>query len=272
MRDGGWQKGGKSDAKGPTRPVGGGRPPSAPRRSPQELLALKIEEVQRAGLPLNLAREVALGRRDLNEVLKKMAQVDEVARLMSKHDIDKALATQVVLGKVNLDAVLRRRRIAAHINDNRGRDALVEACAGGEWVLGIHGRELLRCRLLAVRPYEIVVADVERGEERVIHKTAVKFLATTEVWAKARKAMVWDTERKKREVEPILRPQDRYGCSNGRLGESWADAATVRVTLAEGERFVGQVASVARWDFGLATRGGTVFILRHALADFGDQD
>jgi hypothetical protein len=268
MRDGGWRKGG-----GQGSGAGGRQPPPAPRKSPEELLREKIAGIQRsAGLSPAMAREVALGRADLNDVLKRMAQADEVVRLMQNHAFDKALASQVAMGLVDLQAVLERRRIAAHVAEHRGRDVFQTALGGGEQVIGIHGRELVRGTVGENRPYEVVVADAERGADRLLHKTAIKFVATSAVWAKARKSMTWDNERKRLEVSPILRPQDRYGCSNGRLGEAWARARPVRILLVEGEIFVGQVAWVARWDFGLETRGGPVAILRHALADFANQD
>ncbi len=269
MRDGNRQNDGRGGAR--PKPPGIRRPPS-PKRSPAEILALRIAELQRtAGLPAALARVVAAGRVDLNEVLTRLARVDEVARLMSVHKLDKALASQVAMGLVDLERVLSRRRMAAHIAEFRERDALVEAIGAGEQVLGLHGREVFRGRVTEVRPYEVVVVDTAGGDERVIHKTAVKFLATAEAWQKARKAMTWDAERKRAEVQPILRPQDRFGCSNTRLGEAWVGAVPVRLTLLEGEVFVGKVSWVARWDFGLATRGATVVILRHALANFGDE-
>lgn len=273
MRDGGWQGGGKGASRPDPRSMGGRRPVQAPRRSPQELLAERIAHLQAsAGLPLDLAREVAAGRAELNDVLKKMAQADEVERLIAHHGIDKALAWQVVMGLIDLQKVLTRRRIAAHLAEFRGRDALAEAVGGAEVVLGVHGRQVTRGRVVAIRPYEIVFALAEGGEEQLLHKTTVKYLAQADVWQKARKAMTWDDARKRADVGPILRPQDRFGCSNTRLGEAWAGGAAVRLTLLEGEIFVGQVSWVSRWDFGLATRGGTVVVLRHALAEFGDQD
>ncbi len=273
MRQGGWQGGGRvAPGSGPRNP-GRASPPQLPRCTLQELLAERIAGLQAsAGLPLDLAREVASGRAELNDVLKKMAQADEVERLIQQQHVDRALAWQVVMGLVDLQKVLTRRRIAAHIAEHRSRDSVAEAVGAGEMVVGVHGRQVLRGRVVACRPYEIGFSVAETGEERVLHKTTVKYLASADVWGKARKAMTWNDERKRQEIGPILRPQDRFGCSNSRLGEAWAGAGQVRLTLLEGEVFVGQVAWVARWDIGLTTRGGTISVLRHALAEFGDQD
>jgi sRNA-binding regulator protein Hfq len=226
-----------------------------------------------AGIPMDLAKQVALGRLDLNEVLKQLAFRDEVAALMARHGLDRALATQVTLGQADLEKVLRRKRVDAQLAANRERDILESAKGSGhELVLGVHGRQLLHARVLATTPYEVAYHDLELGTDGTVHKTRLKFAAEAAAWPKARKAMTWDAARKARVVEPILRPQDRFGCSNRRLGEALDRKLEVTVTLLEGEIFVGHIAWVARWEFGLHTKGGDVSIFRHAIDDFvGDQ-
>jgi len=216
---------------------------------------------------------VAQGRVDLNDVLKKLAQRDEVTGLMARHGLDRALATQIALGQADLERVLRRKRVDAELATHRDRDVLESAKAGGtELVLGLHGRQLVHARILETTPYELRYLDVEAKAEATVHKTRLKFAADAHAWQKARKAMTWDSARKARAVEPIVRPQDRYGCSNRRLGEAWERKVEVTVTLLEGEVFVGLVGWVARWEFGLHTKGGDIAIFRHAIDDFvGDQ-
>ncbi|MSQ02341.1 MAG: hypothetical protein EXR71_10705 [Myxococcales bacterium] len=237
-----------------------------------DAIALRAAEIHKtAGVPLEVARLVALGRLDLNEAVKKMAFVDEVSGLMARHGLDRALATQVALGHARLEPVLAKRRIDAHLDANRGRDVFVSAVASqAEQVLGLYGRRLVRAVVLSDNTYEIVVRDAESGAVSTVHKTAVKFVADASSWPKARKAMTWDPLRKARELQPILAPQKRFGCSNRRLGEVWDKQAEATITLVEGEVFEGTVAWVARWELGLHTKGGDIAVLRHALDDFRD--
>lgn len=234
----------------------------------------RAEELHKtAGIPLDLAKQVAQGRLDLNDVLKQLAFRDEVTALMARHSLDRALATQVALGQADLEKVLRRKRVDAELAAHRDRDVLEAAkAAGTELVLGVHGRQLVHAKILSTSSYEVVYRDTESGAEVTLHKTRLKFAADAAVWPKARKAMTWDSVRKARAIEPILRPQDRFGCSNRRLGDVWDRKLEVTVTLLEGEVFVGHVGWVARWEFGLHTKGGDVSIFRHAIDDFvGDQ-
>lgn len=253
----------------PTGPTPGerGRKLSGP-----EVLARKIQHIQvTTGVPLEVARLVALGRLDLNEAIKRMAFADEVTSLITRHGLDRALATQVALGHADLDRALRKRRVAAFIAAGRGRDVLEAAAASGvELVVGVHGRLLLRVRVAKCEPYEIHGINLDNNEAVLLHKTRLKFACEAARWQKARKAMVWDSDRKARTVEPILRPQERFACSNGRLGEVLDRQAEVTVTLVEGEVFVGPLAWVGRWEVGLRTKGGDVVIFRHAIDDLRD--
>lgn len=244
-----------------------GRGPAGKRPDP---LAARVAELQRTtGVPAEVARLVAQGRLDLNEALKRMAFVDQVNATMARHGLDRALATQVALGHADLERVLRKRRVDEHLDAHRDRDAFAGALASGrEQVFGLHGRALVHGRVLADEPYEIELFDLESQAATRLHKTQVKFVCDAGVWPKARKAMTWDSVRKARAVTPILRPQQRFGCSNRRLGEAWDKKGEVVVTLVEGEIFTGTIAWVARWELGLHTKGGDIAILRHALDDF----
>jgi len=216
-----------------------------------------------------VAKAVAQGRLDLNEALKRMAFADEVNALMARHGLERALATQVAMGHAELDRVLRKRRIETHLHDNRERDVFVSSArSGAPQVVGVYGRVLLNVKVLADGPYEVQVRDLDKGEDVALHKTQVKFVCDAQVWSKARKAMTWDAVRKARQVSPILRPQQRFGCSNRRLGEAWDNKGEVVVTLAEGEVFTGTIAWIGRWELGLRTKGGDIALLRHAFDDF----
>lgn len=220
-------------------------------------------------MPLEVARLVAQGRLDLNEALKRMAFMDQVTSTMARHGLDRALATQVALGHADLERVLRKRRVDEHLETSRDRDVFAAALkSGAEQVIGVHGRQLVRGRVVGDEPYEVEVVDLDQNATVRLHKTHIKFVCEGSSWPKARKAMTWDAVRKARAVEPILRPQQRFGCSNRRLGEAWDKKGEVTITLVEGEVFTGALAWVARWELGLHTKGGHIVILRHALDDF----
>ncbi len=267
-RDHGRGPGGKGQGGGGHGGSPGRSGPSGPQVDPTRAKAEQI--VKTTGVPLDVAMRVAQGRLDLNEAIKHMAQRDEIEGLMSRHGLERALATQIALGQADLQLVLRRRRVDAHLAEHRNRDVLDAAAGSGvELTIGVHGRQLRRVKVLATRAYEIEVLDLETGANELIHKTRIKFACDAQGWQKARKSMTWDDRRKARTAEPVMRPQDRYGCSNRRLGEACDQKADVVAVTLEGESFAGQVSYVARWEFGVRTKAGTdVVIFRHALDDF----
>jgi hypothetical protein len=225
---------------------------------------------KRTGVPPHVALRVVRGELELNDALKQLALQDEVTALVARHSIERALAMQVALGHANLEQVLRRRRVEAHLDEHQAQDFLNRAAlAGTELVLGVYGRQLLRVRVLSQSAYEVQLMDLESKTTLAVHKTRIKFACDAQGWQKGRKAMTWDAERKAQTREPILKPQERFGCSNRRLGEVWDAKCEVVAVCVEGECFQGQVSYVARWEFGLRTKSGAeVVLFRHALADF----
>lgn len=225
--------------------------------------------VRSAGISVELAREVAAGTLDLNDVIKRMAFNDEVESLITRHDLNRALATQVALGHIELDLVLSRRRIAAHATEHRSRSILEEAQRTGREVsLGLHGHKTLRGKVLAVEQYEIVVRDSDSGKEERFHKLRVKYAFDAADFKRVKKALSYDKPRRDRVIEPVVRPQDRYACSDRRLGVAWDRKTHVSAVTLEGEVFSGEIAWVARYEFAIRTRqGAEVVIFRHALDD-----
>lgn len=228
----------------------------------------KAENIAKSsGLPLPMARQVAVGSLDLNEAIKRLAFQDEVNGLIQRHGFNRALATQIALGQVSKEAMLARRRVDEHLAAYRDHTFFEDALKGGlEITLGVMGRKILRARIRAVEKYEVVVMDLDASAESTFHKLQIKYAYNPTDAKKVRKAMVWDKLRKERVVEPQARPQDRYACSDRRLGLAMDAKTEVEATLIEGEVFSGQIGWVARYEFGLRTRqGGEVVICRHAL-------
>jgi len=259
---------GQDTRGGPRRGPPGRADSRAPKR--EDPYARKAADIaQNTGLPIEAARQVAAGRADLNELLKRMAFQDEVTALMGRHELNRALATQIVLGQANLEQVLIRRRVEAQLVVNRGRSVLDEAVAAArEVTLGVHGHKHLRGRVQAVEKYDVVFVESEGGAEHRIHKLQLKFAYTSEDHKKVRKGMDFDKARREATVDPIARPQDRYACSDRRLGIALDRKAHVTAVTLEGECFTGEIAWVARYEFAVRTRaGGEVVVFRHALAE-----
>lgn len=270
--------------RGPGRDGWGRKPPGrddrrgAPKdaRGPrkEDPLARRAAEIAKnTGLTVEAARQVAAGRADLNELLKRMAFQDEVQRLMTRHELNRALATQIVLGQANLEHVLARRRVEAHLAANRERTVLELAQADGrELTLGVHGHKQIRARIRAVERYEIVLVDSETGGESRLHKLQIKYAYAPDDHKKVRKGLDYDKARRDAVVEPVARPQDRYACSDRRLGAALDRKLPVTAVTLEGECFTGEIAWVSRYEFGVRTKaGGEVVVFRHALADLREQ-
>lgn len=224
--------------------------------------------VRETGIPQNLAHQVALGNLTLNEVLHRMALRDKVDGLIKRHGLPKSLATQIALGQADLNAVLRKRRQADHLENNRQRSVLVEAAESGEPMLvGLHGKRTLRGVVDGVDRYEFRFTD-EAGEAHVVHKLQAKYACSGGMAKHVRNQIKRDKARKE-PVEPIWKPQDRYGCSDRRLFGLLDDEAPAQVTTLEGEIFTGRVEWMGRWEFGmvLKKKGAQVVLFRHALAD-----
>ena len=252
-------------------------PNRGPRRDPRadrdsaakvELRRAAAALTKEAGLPTNLAHQVALGNITLNDVVERLAKRDRVDALTRKHELPKSLATQIALGQADLDQVLIKRRLAAHLEANRDRSSLAAAAANNTLVvLGVHDAGLLRGHIREVGQYEVHL-NLDSGESATVHKLRVKYM-TDDVHAKgARNQIRRDKERPER-CEPIWKPQDRYGCSDRRLFGFIDEQAEVQVTLLEGEVLRGLPSWMGRWDFGmvLPKKKAEIIIFRHALAD-----
>lgn len=224
-----------------------------------------------AGLPQHLAMRVAKGELSLSDALDLQVDKDQVQRMMHRHDLDKSLATQVVMGNVSLDQILQRRRMAAHIQENHDRSELTAARDdGAPRVFGLHGHRLVLARLTHMDAYEVTLQAEESGAPAgplgVLHKLQLKFAMNVSDVETVRAAI---QRRSDEEVRgPIERPQDRYRCANKRLF-AWLDAKTpLEFTTLEGDVVTGPLNWIGRWELGVAIDEGVeLVIFRHALAN-----
>jgi len=238
-----------------------------PRRDPE--IDRRIESlIADSGLSRAVATQVALGRIELNDVLKKLALQAEVDSLIRKHDVSRALATQVALGQADLEAVLFKRRLADHFTANGNRSVLQDALdSKKKLALSLHGQRDIEARITALDRYEF---HIEGGEEP-IHKLQLKWAVDVMAKKKARRTLDWDKDRKGQPFEPIWKPQDRYTCSNRRLFGYLDRQTAVEVRLIEGEIFRGRVTWAGRFEFGLAVKNKIELVLfRHALVGLAE--
>lgn len=238
----------------------------------QERVRKRAEELHEQGMPFQMAMAVAHGRLDLNEALERMARNDRIARLMKKHNLSRALATQIALGQADLERVLYRRRFDEHRQEHRVRSVLDEAAQSGEaLVLGLHGGEEVEVHVLGSDTYGVQVAATGSSEPREIHKLQIKYTYAPAAKKGVSKSRSVDAEAAADPQAPIERPQDRYACSDKRLFRYVDKHTPVRATLLEGEQFSGRIAWFSRYEFQM-TQGDaqTVTVFRHALRDLAE--
>lgn len=243
----------------------------AARRQADDARQRAEEIVRTSNIPLNLALQVARGQRTLNDVVMQLAREAEVERLMARHELNRALAMQVARGEVKLEEVLRKVRQQAYLAGTRDRSALTDALQqGAALALAVHGGKILRGRVTAVEVYDVLFAPEGEAEVR-LPKVQIKYAYDPAQYKQVRKQLHMDPARKGSR-EPILRPQDRYGCSDKRLFRYMDTGAVVVATTLEGEVFRGKVSWMSRWEFCLKLERSeaSVVIWRHALADLAE--
>ncbi|MCB9758998.1 MAG: hypothetical protein H6739_04095 [Alphaproteobacteria bacterium] len=249
----------------------GGRPDKQRRMRGRRDASLdhRIDEIQHAhGLDRAQATQIALGRADLNDVLQRMAINAQVDGLIRRYDLSRALATQIALGQADLEAVLLKRRMSEHLAENRSRSILDAAAADqNPLVIGLHGKRVLEGKVVESRQYEIDFKP--HGEDaETVHKLQLKYAMAAGLRKKARRVLRYDRDLSAEPREPIWKPQDRYTCSNRRLYGYMDKATAITVTLLEGEQFKGKVTWIGRFEFGFEVKTATeLVIFRHALAD-----
>lgn len=228
----------------------------------------KIDELQKQGLTPALAQAVANHQLTLNDAVVRMQRDDEAARLVTRHGIQHALAVQIAMGHADLGATLTARRVAEQLAANGERTVFDSRDVA--WSVGLYGHATRPLVFMRNDRYEVDVrdADVPTAPVETLHKTQVKYAYLASDYKAVRKHLDYDKDLRARSVEPHLRPQDRYACSNRKIGAWWDNKVPVRMTTAEGEIFSGEITWFSNFEVALKTRAGVeVVVFRHALAD-----
>ncbi len=218
-------------------------------------------------MPFQLAIAVAHGTLSLNDALERMARKDKVVRLMERHNLSQALANQVAIGHADLEHILVGQRFDAHRLANRDRSILVSGDQAV--VLVCHGGRQVEGRIVAVEPYLVLLSPKGGGESEAIHKLQIKYAYSAAEWKRVKKSARGD-RRSSEAVSPVIRPQDRYTCSDRRLFGYVDRRVEVVVTLLEGDQVRGIVTWFGRYEFGLQLKSeAEIVVFRHALEHIG---
>jgi hypothetical protein len=229
--------------------------------------------VREAGLSESLALQVAKDQITLNEAVKQMAAREQVENLIARFDLNRSLATQVVRGDTTIDYVLEEQRREDHRSLYGQQSVLEDAAKDGKpRVFGLHGHRLVCAVVKSLNKYEVELeADASGGAPAdalgTVHKLQFKFGSTITDLDAIRAALGQDPERFAI-AEPVVRPQERYRCSDKRLF-SWLDAGNeVEVTTLEGEVITGPLSWIARFEIGVSVaKGLDLVVFRHAIAN-----
>lgn len=221
----------------------------------------RADELHQQGMPYQMAMAVAQGRLDLSEALERMARKERVQKLMDRHDLSRALATQVALGHADLERVLARRRMEEHRAEHRERTCLT--VADGPVALQLAGR-LVKGTITEVDPYAFTIET--GGTSETVHKLEARFGYDPVHWKAVKKAVKADKSGDP-EARPATRPQDRQSCSDKRLFGYLDGGSDALVTLIDGTTMRGRVTWFGRYEFGLEVKAGVeITVFRHALS------
>jgi sRNA-binding regulator protein Hfq len=236
-------------------------------RKPKLDVAVKgrADELVASGMPYQMAMAVAHGRMDLNEALERMARKDRVNALMERHQLSRALATQIALGHASLEQVLARRRLETHRVDNRDRSSLVPEV---RLTLALHDGRSLKGKVVAVEPYQVVFQP-DGAEPETLHKLKLLYTYSPDDWKGVKKGVRIEKKGPANPTEePAVRPQDRYSCSDRRLFGYLDRLVEVSVSLLDGQVLRGHLTWFGRYEFGFKLRSDVeVTVFRHALRD-----
>jgi len=222
----------------------------------------KLTELTAMGLPEALAKAVASGSLPLNEALEQMAQAAHVERIIAKHDLARSVAMQVAMGQMDLDLLLRRRRLKEHVAKDRDRTCLTQ---GRRLALATQEGVRVIGTVRTVTAYELDVEDAE-GVVHHYHKLDLRYAYSPDDWKRVRKGLTYGRGSGQVEIGPRKKPQHRYNCSNALLFQYMEDQQVLRVGLLGGEELTGVVTWFGQYEFGLGLRSEVeVTVFRHAL-------
>ena len=139
------------------------------------------------------------------------------------------------------------------------------------WELHIHGKGIVRARVLEDLAYDVKL-DIEGEGEVELPKLQIKLMYPAELSKAVGKLVKPDKKVKGLGLEPMLMHVDRQFVKNKTLFPLMKGREVVFFTLVGGEVVRGLVAGFTRYDITVSLKGGIpVTILRHGLHDVRDK-
>ncbi len=134
------------------------------------------------------------------------------------------------------------------------------------WALHLHGHRIVQTKIVEDLIYDIKLAS-ENQEVEELAKLQVKCLYPTNLLEPIKGIMTINQQVKSLELQPIVKPQDRYVIKNKSLFPLMKQQENVRLTLLEGEELQGIVIGFSRYDLTFLAQGVPIVILRHSIYD-----
>jgi sRNA-binding regulator protein Hfq len=219
------------------------------------------------GLPPGLAVAVAKGSMTLQEATDRLAREAEVEQLMRKHGLSRAIAVQVQLGHASLTQYLDKVALQRHLDAHRLRSCLEEAAqSGAPLVVGVHGQRRFEAKVVEVEAYHVTLAPTDGSAPERVHKLQLKYACPVSEIKRVRNGFDKDKSLAAAPLDPISRPQDRYGIPDKKLFTLMSSKRAVEIVLLEGERMRGTIQWFGRYELGFSLqRGGSLTVFRHAI-------
>lgn len=256
------------DGRPPQRAQGGGRGHAGGKRKlhPVQVKQAKTMSEQ-SGIPFSAAIRVVLGKTTLNDVLQDLLREEKIKKLIETHDMNRALATNIALGRTDLNTVLLRRRKNQTLQEHYMQSCLDDCLAKSTKIaLAIHGHKKVIGKLTDVGKYTVQLHEEGTPGPVEIHKTQIKYAYDPEQYKLLRKFMGLDNDVKKMSLTPIMRARERHHFKNLLLQQSIDERREIEVVTLEGDSFHGTVDWFGRWEFALKFKGGIrVTLFRHAI-------
>jgi hypothetical protein len=250
---------------------GGTRSSGAPRKFAPRTSAAQEKASQRAqaqalakekGIPLIHAYRILKGQTTLNDVLKALMRKERFEQMVTREGIDRELAGQVASGHLSKQRALLLTRMRTLRKQKLHVDGIKAAELEKARVsLDFFGRGWVSGRIRSVRQYDFDFLEdhAERPERFFKHEVkgicaaddlAAVLSATSRDDGVAQEGLGATDDRATR-----IRPDDEL------LLRALESQRVVRLTMRDGELFLGRVRSFGRWDAELCLDGGELVTL-----------
>ncbi|MBF0288034.1 MAG: hypothetical protein HQM14_09470 [SAR324 cluster bacterium] len=139
------------------------------------------------------------------------------------------------------------------------------------WALHLHGNRVVQAKIVEDLTYDVKLAlDNKKTEE--LSKIQIKCLYPVNLMEPIKAMLTMNEQVQAMEIEPIVKPQDRYVIKNKSLFPLMKQQQNVVLTLLEGEVLHGIVIGFSRYDLMFLVQGIPIVILRHSIYDLQDSN